>query len=295
MTPPVLQLSQVAAAAARCHSGRSEFSRGDLVALLVHGVMFQCGFRAEAGISMDGETRYRHDQSAMTFVMRCVTVGDHVAVHGVALEDNRLFSLNVKAADVVSAEKITIGTADPAVTTTLIQSSLRRAAAERFIQQMFEEMIQKLMPSINKEGFERATATTETQTSSTRQEEERRPRASPYGLMDPTQPYASRPMFQNPFTIGDVDLDPFAAAPGMLPPGLRLPGHPGGMIVGPDHPMFTQPFGQGPSYIPGGNGRLPPGAVPPGARFDPIVPMGPRPGSLTRPQRPTYPSNAPFR
>ena len=56
--------------------------------------------------------------------------------------------------------------------------------------------------------------------------------------------------------------------------------HPGGgMVMGPNHPIFGgygpgQP--QGPST--GGIGRLPPGAIPPGARFDPVTPFGPRPG-----------------
>lgn len=46
-----------------------------------------------------------------------------------------------------------------------------------------------------------------------------------------------------------------------------------GMYVGPNHPIFNQ---QRPRQDPihGGDGILPPGAVPPGARFDPIGPFG---------------------
>lgn len=68
----------------------------------------------------------------------------------------------------------------------------------------------------------------------------------------------------------------------------------GGMIVGPDHPMFYRPEGQSP-WIPSGNGRLPPGAVPPGARFDPITPMGPQPGFMNRPRPNIRPHPMPFR
>lgn len=86
--------------------------------------------------------------------------------------------------------------------------------------------------------------------------------------------------------IGDADLDPFTASPGLVrPPGGLGAG--GGMFVGPDHPMFggagrggglEDPsrgggWGGGIPAGPGGE-RLPPGAVPPGARFDPIMPPG---------------------
>jgi proteasome inhibitor subunit 1 (PI31) len=58
-----------------------------------------------------------------------------------------------------------------------------------------------------------------------------------------------------------------------------------GMFVGPDHPMFQgeQRSRPGPFAGPGPE-RLPPGAVPPGARFDPISPFGPMPGrGINRP------------
>lgn len=58
------------------------------------------------------------------------------------------------------------------------------------------------------------------------------------------------------------------------------------MLVGPEHPMFG---GELPRPGWGGDGRtfLPPGAVPPGARFDPVFPMGP--GSMPpRPNRPPF-------
>ncbi|KAJ1647639.1 hypothetical protein J3B02_002205 [Coemansia erecta] len=76
---------------------------------------------------------------------------------------------------------------------------------------------------------------------------------------------------QRPDTsVGGNDLDPF---------GSMREGDGGGMVVGPDHPMFRRgyapesPSGDGPQ-------RLPAGAVPPGARFDPISPFGDRPGPV---------------
>lgn len=88
----------------------------------------------------------------------------------------------------------------------------------------------------------------------------------------------------NPFSVGYQDLDPFQAAPGFHNPSqIMRPS--GGMIVGPDHPMFNpnqqhqppgnpifNPYQQYPPSF--GPGRLPQNSVPPGARFDPITPFG---------------------
>lgn len=65
----------------------------------------------------------------------------------------------------------------------------------------------------------------------------------------------------------------------------------GGMIVGPDHPMFGGRIGQSGNWSdPNNIGRFPPGSVPQGARFDPVTPFGPRPNSSMRgrPSRPGF-------
>jgi hypothetical protein len=65
---------------------------------------------------------------------------------------------------------------------------------------------------------------------------------------------------QNPFSIGNSDLDPFSAGNGVS----------GGMIMGPDHPLFN--IGRGGNGD-GSFGMFPKGSVPPGARFDPVSPF----------------------
>eukprot|EP00127_Corallochytrium_limacisporum_P007218 Clim_evm91s243 gene=Clim_evmTU91s243 len=85
------------------------------------------------------------------------------------------------------------------------------------------------------------------------------------------------------FDYGRPDLDPLG---GM---GPRAPGYPNivgppmpGMGVAPSGGMMFDPFRGGGGVPgapggfrpPGGNGQLPPGAVPPGARFDPFGPPG---------------------
>ncbi|KAJ2348607.1 hypothetical protein IWW50_005109, partial [Coemansia erecta] len=86
----------------------------------------------------------------------------------------------------------------------------------------------------------------------------------------------------NPLSVGRDDLDPLGGAMRGGPLGGIDEG--GGMFVGPNHPMFRQGGGSGLGSDPlRGPDTLPPGAVPPGARFDPITPLGPNPpGGLPR-------------
>ncbi|NXD13271.1 PSMF1 inhibitor, partial [Nothocercus nigrocapillus] len=79
------------------------------------------------------------------------------------------------------------------------------------------------------------------------------PARQPAGAREPPWP---SPM--GPFAVGGQDLDP-------------LGGRGGGMIVDPLRSGFPRP-GLDPSA--GLPSRLPPGAVPPGARFDPFGPLG---------------------
>uniref|UniRef100_A0A8B9NY29 Proteasome inhibitor PI31 subunit n=1 Tax=Apteryx owenii TaxID=8824 RepID=A0A8B9NY29_APTOW len=79
------------------------------------------------------------------------------------------------------------------------------------------------------------------------------PPRQPAGTREPSWP---SPM--GPFSVGGEDLDP-------------LGGRGGGMIVDPLRSGFPRP-GLDPSA--GLPSRLPPGAVPPGARFDPFGPLG---------------------
>ncbi|KAJ2780318.1 hypothetical protein GGI15_003577 [Coemansia interrupta] len=70
--------------------------------------------------------------------------------------------------------------------------------------------------------------------------------------------------------IGSSDLDPLGRGAG---------GEGGGMVVGPGHPMFRRGYSPGAPLGDGGRPMgLPQGAVPPGARFDPIGPFGGVPG-----------------
>ena len=77
--------------------------------------------------------------------------------------------------------------------------------------------------------------------------------------------------------LGSVDLDPFAAGGGGFGDPLRSgAGRSGGMIMGPDDPIFSGRGGMGMGG-PGLRGGPRPGHLPtppPGARFDPVGPFG---------------------
>ncbi|KAJ1898241.1 hypothetical protein LPJ66_002877 [Kickxella alabastrina] len=104
------------------------------------------------------------------------------------------------------------------------------------------------------------------------QQQERREDSGDYrksgGEYQENQGFYNRPRVN----VGGDDLNPLGPVFGG-PMGIDGGNRGGGMVVGPDHPMFRQGGGRGP-ILPGSPETLPPGAVPPGARFDPIGPFG---------------------
>ncbi|CAG8613372.1 10592_t:CDS:2 [Diversispora eburnea] len=99
-------------------------------------------------------------------------------------------------------------------------------------------------------------------------------------------PYGGdEPLNINPLSVGRDDLNPLGVNPMGIPrfggsdiPSFGRPNRGGGMLMGPDHPIFDR---RGNSHdnndIYGGPQTLPRGAVPPGARFDPIGPFSSQP------------------
>ncbi|KAK7916309.1 hypothetical protein WMY93_012070 [Mugilogobius chulae] len=87
---------------------------------------------------------------------------------------------------------------------------------------------------------------------------DRDPLRMPHRHPPGTQPHWPGPL-ASPFAAGGADLDPFGSRGG------------GGMIVDPLHSGYPRSGFDPSSGIPD---ILPPGAVPPGARFDPFGPIG---------------------
>ncbi|KAJ3162095.1 hypothetical protein HDU86_005793 [Geranomyces michiganensis] len=239
--------------------------------------------------------RFKHSQSSLTFLLKGVKVGSKLVVHGVATEDDNLHTIELSLPTFVS----------PSFTFPCGRSGLDAAFASEdqlhaVLTEFRTKIVQKLIPGLNKPGFEawknQPSAGGSTSSSSQQQPDRRgppyfhpipSPETNPHYPGQPHNPHGE--MYpgphRNPFNIGDTDLDPLAASPGLVgyprPGGL---GGGGGMFVGPDHPMFGGGGGGSglprPGVPPEG---LPFGAAPPGARYDPIGPFAPRGGGPMRP------------
>ncbi|KXS19988.1 hypothetical protein M427DRAFT_142867 [Gonapodya prolifera JEL478] len=291
---------------------------------------------AEWNASQDAYAfRYKHDRSAFTFLIKVLKMASKVMINGLAPEDNKLRTLTITLPDMMSPfGKYPFTTADEA----RVLAAPNPPSSPYFglfksydkihdlISGFKVDVIVRIAPNLQKEGYQE-TVSQPTPTSSSSSSRPSRsqpvPRPAP---AEPSRPSPFSPLGgiggpmgpgRSPFAIGDRDLDPFAAAPGVVGIGPRFGGGigtlgggfgggggmgdpfgGGGMYVGPSHPMFGPRGGGGGGFggggwgggLPAGPGgeRLPPGAVPPGARFDPIMPglpgpgFGPRPGTMGR-------------
>ncbi|KAJ3075732.1 hypothetical protein HDU98_007124 [Podochytrium sp. JEL0797] len=294
-------------------------SPADVLFLLLDGECLVRGFQGTSREWKAGDSyarTYSHERSALSFVLKGVVLADKLLVHCVAVEDARVHSLEYSLTDLFANPKAfplsvpippsALSATDPVVSNDdnpiipLLKDGLN--AIESILFRFKTEIIDKVAPNLNKEGYEPAAARPRGEASSSSSSGVRdyeSDTAARVGFIPNPDAnpgargyYPIRPAGGGGFGVGDVDLDPFAAAPGMMipPRGGGFGGmHPGGgMFVGPDHPMFGgggaggvgRPGygGGGGSGIYGGPGAiLPPGAVPPNARFDPIGPFGPRP------------------
>lgn len=220
--------------------------------------------------------RYAHEQSSMTFLVKVVSLGARLLIHATALESNRTESFEVEL------DRFTSRSFWPWPSSSgeaLVNGFVSSSRVSDFAFGFQVKIVQKLVPGLRKEGYEEVTDTDQGSAgqppvagpSSSRQQ----PPPRPAGPHDPDDFYPPAPI-RDPLRIGDRDLDPLGGRGGenFGPPPLfgggpgRFPGGDdgGGMIVGPNHPMFRDRFGGG--HGPGG------GVVPPGARFDPVTPFG---------------------
>ncbi|KAI9272605.1 PI31 proteasome regulator N-terminal-domain-containing protein [Sporodiniella umbellata] len=249
-------------------------SANDALALALHSIVLCVGFRF-AGIGDDArqegdgtrrelptdwnqtgphhyQFRYSHPQSSLTFVIKLVRMGDKSIVLGTGINDNKIAQVDFLTKDYTSDSFFPNDLSeDP-----LVHGFISTSRFHDFIKLIKLNIIQHLIPGLNKPGYEDSRPDV-SRPDAPRQETQRNE--------------AYRGDESNPLSVGRDDLHPFGNR-------LRLPGSggigsSGGMHVGPSHPMFGtggyhDPFGSS------GRENLPRGAVPPGARFDPIHPPG---------------------
>ncbi|KAI0396708.1 PI31 proteasome regulator N-terminal-domain-containing protein [Xylariaceae sp. FL0594] len=261
---------------------------------------------------------YAHQQSALRFVIKIDRMGGKAEIRGLAVHDERIARAEITIKDYVSNGALPIritmtedGTEDR---TDLPQKFQHVFISENRIVDLANlikvNVIQKLMPSIQKEGYEESPDDAAVREDV--QEAARRPPrqpslpnpmpqpAQPYPYDDPLRPLPRRPVpagdfpppdFEDPYdlnrhrtplapgrtpfgNIGADDLHPPGLGPhDPLRPGLGSPGEP--LPFRPAggrgmHPTFDDPLFGGD----GGIGDEFDPQVPPGARYDPLGPGG---------------------
>ncbi|KAJ8907979.1 hypothetical protein NDN08_008080 [Rhodosorus marinus] len=272
--------------------------RHEAAAFFVHAVLLQHGFRPascpapEPGAENVPEKKvpenwnsagygglYKHYQSGLNFELRMVPLGGRLLATATIVEqDKETYTADLRLDSYVrddakfDAEEMNW------------DSSFKNVQDLASVVQL--EIAYKLVPESSKGSRESGAQTA--QASSASQMPEPQP-SRPLGVIEddplrigpPRVPgYAGIDSRFNP--VGGDDLIPSGLyEPGMYPavPGTRGPG--GGSLVGPDHPMFAPRRDPDPGL---GGPRLPRGAVPPGARFDPFGPPG-APGGSFDPSR----------
>jgi len=204
--------------------------------------------------------QYKHTQSSMTFFVKYLIMNNKLLVHGIAKEDNKICSLELSLNDYVNEDSLSDYNA--------LYKDLDKLIA------LFKiNIISKLLPDLNKAGYE-ATAEQDTPTSTRTPQREQ---VHPYDFERPQVHDPLRipgtgghyPSHFPSFGVGYNDLHP--PFPGVGAPSGQ------GNLMGPNHPMFgpraNDPYAVNPNIPFGGTG-LPRGRVP-GARFDPVGPPPP--------------------
>lgn len=210
--------------------------------------------------------KYKHDQSSLDFVIKISKLGPRTVVNAIAFQSDKVATLDFSTDEFTSPSfyphDIDVANGQP-----LVHGFISSTRVKDLMSLLKLNIIQKLMPSLQKEGYMEEISGSSSSTSNN--PPPARPVNPPYTPYQPPPP--TRPA-HNPLEIGRRDLDPFPINP-FAPPPLFPPGSGDGMLVGPNHPIFGMNRDRRPNQGPwGGDGFLPPLGAPPGARFDPVGP-----------------------
>jgi len=202
---------------------------------------------------------YKHTKSSMHFVLKCLVMGESLIINGTALEDKKVHSVDIDVQDYTRKN------------TELTDYNGLYKDAGQLLRKFKSEVIDKMFPGIQKQGFDAPAATT---TNDTRREDRRDPLrdySSEERRRDPLRDYTSEDRRRAPYVpIGSGDLYPDMGGFHIPPvPGMGIFPGGGGSVVGPGHPMFSDPYSDPYNSDPL---RLPGRRPPPGARYDPFGP-----------------------
>jgi len=214
--------------------------------------------------------QYKHTQSSLSFLVKFLVLNDKLLIHAVAKEDNKIASLEISVKDYVNEKSLS-------------NYNEVYKQLDKFLALFKINISSKILPGLNKEGYEAATTETTT-TANPNTQREIPPRRDPLEHNFPPhhQPYindplripgtGNRPLGNFPrFGVGYDDLTPPL-------PGFGVPFGGGGNLMGPNHPGFgprvNDPYGAFDPFAPQGPANPPRGRVP-GARYDPVGPPQP--------------------
>jgi len=255
------------------HQPRSRF---EALAVFVHALMLESGCTPESldpkwnASERQFEFRYTNAEGSR-IELSCVVLGDNLTIHAVNGSTEAVGDLELDVNKFVRPNAAAFTDPDDIFKTAAVN-------LPGLVAQAFETVLKR-------DGTASADpASTSKQATQPRQhyhhQQARVPSQMPRESPPPENPppvdlnRMRRPANDDhPFNIGRDDLDPLRAGP---------PHAGGGMIMDPSHPLlaggqaldpFRHPFNQ-----PGPLG-FPPGAVPAGARFDPLAPFAPGGGA----------------
>ncbi len=257
--------------------------------------------------------RYAHSQSSMQYLLKISRMANKAIVMGMGMGDDKTCSFDVTVRDYVSdgnlpATPASEGRSEDEASRTLADVFISAGRLSDFGSLMQLNVIQKLMPSLHKEGYEESREAQSSRTDPAGRQpqqprhdplrEDRDPPARPHPLgplqdplVQPRRPMPEpMPGFEDEYETlrpprgvmpgvgmpryGDRDLYPQGLGPrdpmygGGVGPGLGPPGG-GGMHPTFDDPLFAGQGQRGQGYDP---------QAPPGSRYDPVGPgMGGHP------------------
>ncbi|CAP71563.1 uncharacterized protein PODANS_6_790 [Podospora anserina S mat+] len=262
---------------------------------------------------------YAHPQSSMQFVIRIDRLGSKIEVRGLATGDERIARFEITPKDYISNASLPVritmtpeGNEDRSdLYSKLSNVFISEARITDLASLLKISIIQRLIPSLQKEGYQEDPAASATRLDPNPHRPQDPPhlpppaQPNPYPAPDPLANPPPRPIpagdfpppdFEDEYEVnrpprgplnmpggnfgglGHNDLYPPGLGPDdsirgsfVGPGGLRRPGGRGGFAGGGMHPTFDDPLFQGPRGE--GDGSFD-GQVPPGARWDPLGPGG---------------------
>ncbi|OAV96059.1 hypothetical protein PTTG_02270 [Puccinia triticina 1-1 BBBD Race 1] len=256
-----------------------------LIALITHSILISHSFAPKATHSDDhlqtlllaDHTHstllaYSHPRSSLSFEFTLSKIGNRISIAGIAVEDDRLSTLDLSISEYLDPAEFPLTLTKEHQTNSIGLRSTTHLLdfLSLFVNRILSHLLPDLIPptSPNHRSPPASSSATTTTPAS---------RPVPESFVRPqVDRQAHHPSI---LEIGRSDLDPIGTSNLHIPSLYNAPtGGPdsrSGMLVGGNHPIFNRqpPL---PGRIGGGGGLpgefLPPGAVPPGARFDPFGP-----------------------